>query len=227
MESRRELEDLFELLSKRRLPVAEIDKSESDGFHHGRSFRLAEPITGITFEFCDAVRERDAPYRPTVANIERVGHVVVKTPHLDDATRFFSEVMNFCVSDVIDGMIAFLRCHPNPLHHSFAIGAGSPGLHHVNFMVRDIDDIGRAFWRLQRGDVPIVHGPGRHPPSGSVFLYFLDPDGMTLEYSFGMEEFPEQGARKPRLLEPIDASFELWGAVRDKRKGTVGDIERF
>ncbi len=37
-----------------------------------------------------------------------------------------------------------------------------------------------------------MFGPGRHPPSESVFLYFLDPDGLTLEYSFGMEEFPER-----------------------------------
>ena len=45
--------------------------------------------------------------------------------------------------------------------------------------------------RLRKAEVPIVYGPGRHPPSGSFFLYFLDPDGMTLEYSHGMEEFPE------------------------------------
>lgn len=46
--------------------------------------------------------------------------------------------------------------------------------------------------------MPVVFGPGRRPASTSVFLYFLDPDGMTLEYSFGMEEFPQIGARAPR-----------------------------
>ena len=69
-------------------------------------------------------------------------------------------------------------------------------LHHVNFMVTEINDIGRALHRLGAQGVPIVHGPGRHPTSGSIFLYFLDPDGITLEYSFGMEEIPR--SRRPR-----------------------------
>ena len=54
-------------------------------------------------------------------------------------------------------------------------------------MVTDIDDIGKAVYRARKLDAPIVFGPGRHPPSESSFFYFLDPDGMTLEYSFGME----------------------------------------
>ena len=70
-------------------------------------------------------------------------------------------------------------------------------LHHVNFMVTEVDDIGRGISRFNKAQVPIVNGPGRHPPSGSMFLYYLDPDGMTVEYSFGMEEFPAEGARKP------------------------------
>ena len=84
---------------------------------------------------------------------------------------------------------------------------------------------GRAIWRFNNEKVAIVNGPGRHPPSGSMFLYFLDPDGMTLEYSFGMEEFPEVAPRKPRVLEPIRASFDYWGAPVDPRKAAVGEIE--
>lgn len=225
MENRRETESLFELLSGRGLTVAEVPKAECEAFHQSAGFRFAEPITGVTFEFFDAMREYSAPYRPTVTNIQRLGHIVVKTPRLEEAARFFSEVMNFGVSDVIDGLVVFMRCNPNPLHHSFALGSGEPGLHHVNFMVTDMDDIGRAYWRFQRDGIPVVHGPGRHPPSGSVFLYFLEPDAMTLEYSFGMEEFPEHGARQPRVLEPIQESFDYWGATRDKRKNAVGEIE--
>ena len=67
-------------------------------------------------------------------------------------------------------------------------------------MVSEIDDIGKAIWRCNKNDVPIVRGPGRHPPSDSVFFYVLDPDGITVEYSFEMEEFPEHGARPAREL---------------------------
>jgi 2,3-dihydroxy-p-cumate/2,3-dihydroxybenzoate 3,4-dioxygenase len=61
-------------------------------------------------------------------------------------------------------------------------------------------------WRMKKKQVPIVFGPGRHPPSGSVFLYFLEPDGMTLEYSFGMEEFPE---REPTRTAAAAAGSEV------------------
>ncbi|KCZ99634.1 2,3-dihydroxy-p-cumate-3,4-dioxygenase (CmtC) [Hyphomonas polymorpha PS728] len=73
-------------------------------------------------------------------------------------------------------------------------------LHHLNFIVTDIDDIGRANVRMKPEGVPIVCGPGRPSQSESMFFYFLDPDGMTLEYRFGMEELPETGARPPRMF---------------------------
>ena len=57
-------------------------------------------------------------------------------------------------------------------------------------------------------------------------LHLVATDGMTLEYSFGMEEFPAEGARKPRVMEPIKASIDYWDSFLDPRKATVGAIER-
>ena len=91
-------------------------------------------------------------------------------------------------------------------------------------MVTDMDDIGRAFNRMPENDIPIVFGPGRHPPSGSIFYYFLDPDGMTVEYSFGMEEFPEHNPRKPRSLEPRPDSGDYWGGLPKEDWAKQGDI---
>ena len=227
MESDSELQRLFEMLKSRGLAVLEVPRAECERFHQGRSIRLVEPATGATFEFYDQMREFGGqPYQPTVARIQRLGHVVLRTPDYAEAIDFLTGVLNFQVSDSIDGMVTFTRCFPNPLHHSLGIGNGKGrGLHHVNFMVTEVDDIGRAIWRLNREQVPIVNGPGRHPPSGSMFLYFLDPDGMTLEYSFGMEEFSEVAPRRARILEPIRESFDYWGAPVDPRKAAVGEIE--
>ena len=80
-------------------------------------------------------------------------------------------------------------------------------------MVSEIDDVGRARNRLINAGVDIVFGPGRHMPSGSVFLYFLDPDGMTAEFSFGMEEFPEENPREARMLENSAQTMDLWGGM--------------
>ncbi len=227
MESAAELERLFALLKSRSADVWEVPPAESTRFHQRRSIRLREPHTGATFEFYDHMGEFGGqPYVPTVAKIQRLGHIVLRTPAYAEAIKFFTETLNFQISDVIEDAVTFTRCFPNRFHHSLGIGNGKTrGLHHVNFMVTEVDDIGRAIWRFNQAQVPVVNGPGRHPPSGSMFLYFLDPDGLTLEYSFGMEEFPETGARKHRVLEPIRASFDYWGAPVDPRKAAVGEIE--
>ena len=96
----------------------------------------------------------------------------------------------------------------------------------MNFMVNDIDDLGRAFYRLQRTDTQILFGMGRHPTSDSIFIYFEDPDGMTWEYSFGMEEFPEEGAREPRWMSTAPEDFDLWGAAPHPNFTKVGNIEQ-
>ena len=129
------------------------------------------------------------------------------------------------ISDQVPGKIAFMRCPPNPLHHSIAlIGGDADGLNHINFMVSDIDDVGRAIYRMKRHEVPIVFGPGRHKPSESIFLYFLDPDGMTVEYSFGMEEFPELDPRAPRDLDPTPDTLDMWGGRPEPVFGKTGAI---
>lgn len=227
MESGGELDRLRDVLQKAGFSVAAVAAEECAAMRIGRGIRFSDPATGANFEFYDRMREVAAPYVHTVAKIQRLGHVVLKTAEYARAVRFFSETLNFQVSDVIDGMVTFLRCFPNPFHHSLALAnSRNPGLHHVNFMVTEVDDIGRAIWRFKRAGVPVVYGPGRHPPSGSMFFYFLDPDGMTVEYSFGMEEFPEQQARQPRVLEGVLESFDYWGAIPDPRKSSTGEIER-
>ncbi len=190
---------------------------------HGDALRISEPNTGATIDF--TVARPAAPVAPS-PGLLRLGHVVLEAADDAQTVRFFTEVLGFKVSDRIDGAITFLRCFPNPLHHSLGIGRGRNALHHVNFMTPHMDDVGRALWRLRRAGVTVVNGPGRHLPSGSLFLYFLDPDGLTLEFSAGMEEFPETGARAARLLPREPMSFDVWDGPVDPRKGAVGVIER-
>jgi 2,3-dihydroxy-p-cumate/2,3-dihydroxybenzoate 3,4-dioxygenase len=226
MESGDALVELSNALKAQGLAGVDVPNEEAAALRVTRAVRVAEPLTGVTFEFYERMREVADGFVPTVAKIQRLGHVVVKTANFEEAVRFFTSVLNFQVSDAIDGMVTFMRCYPNPYHHTLALAnSRRPGLHHVCLMVDEIDDIGRAIWRFQKAGVPVVHGPGRHPPSGSLFYYFLDPDGLTLEYSLGMEEFPPIGARLPRLLEPVQASFDYWGAIPDPRKSATGDIE--
>jgi 2,3-dihydroxy-p-cumate/2,3-dihydroxybenzoate 3,4-dioxygenase len=191
----------------------------------GGALRTRDPGMGLEIELYAAQRAARVAFEPTVAKIERLGHIVLNTRSFASAHRFWVEQLGFEVSDEVPGRIAFLRCFPNPLHHTLAlVSAATDGLNHVNFMVTDIDDVGRAINRMKKANVPIVFGPGRHLPSGSIFLYFLDPDGLTTEYSFGMEEIGEHDGRPPRTLEPRADVLDIWGGSPDSRFGKTGAI---
>jgi 2,3-dihydroxy-p-cumate/2,3-dihydroxybenzoate 3,4-dioxygenase len=224
MESERYLQAAHRHLTALGVKTWDVPAADLAAFEQHEAFRFSEPNTSLTVELYAG----NGTLVPAAAghrrnpNIDRLGHVVISTIDPAPVTDFFVREMNFRVSDYIDS-VAFLRCFPNPFHHSFAITFGTENrLNHVNFLVHSLDDFGVAMNRVKRGDIEIVFGPGRHPPSGSVFLYFLDPDALTFEFSTGMEEFPEADPREPRRLPRVPESFDYWGGVRSPRHGAVG-----
>jgi 2,3-dihydroxy-p-cumate/2,3-dihydroxybenzoate 3,4-dioxygenase len=227
MESLESLLELEAALKTAGVATQRVPAEECADYKLRNCVRAVIPHIGATFDFYETMREHAGrPFVPTVAKIQRLGHFVLKTDEYEAAVEFMKNVLNFRVSDEVEGFITFMRCWPNPFHHSIGIGRGKrKAMHHVNFMVTEVDDIGKAMWRFQKENVPVVNGPGRHPPSGSMFYYYLDPDNLTVEYSFGMEEFPEEKPRKPRVLEAVSASIDFWGAPSDARKSEFGEIE--
>lgn len=210
-------------------PVVPVPAAEAKALGVREAFRSTEPVMGAIFEFFVDMQPAAGPFEPTHTKIARLGHIVMNSPEPRASELFMLDELNFRASDRIEGAVTFMRCFPNPFHHSYGVGGSRTGVgqfHHVNFMVTEIDDIGKALWRLKKNEVPIVFGPGRHPPSDSVFLYFLDPDGITVEYSYGMEEFPEIEARDARLLPMKQESIDFWGAEPVKGFATVGAIEQ-
>jgi 2,3-dihydroxy-p-cumate/2,3-dihydroxybenzoate 3,4-dioxygenase len=225
LENEAELDIAFAHLTGLGYAPAWADAAQTAAQKVERAFRFRNPDTGLELDFYAGQVLADTAFVPTLAKIERLGHVVINCKSYVDAHRFWVDDLGFAISDHVPGKIAFLRCWPNPLHHSFALLEGpTDGLNHFNFMVTDVDDVGKAMNRMRQAHVPIVFGPGRHLPSTSIFIYFLDPDGMTTEYSFGMEEIPEDAPRHPRDLEPKPEVLDTWGSIPDPRFGKGGVI---
>jgi 2,3-dihydroxy-p-cumate/2,3-dihydroxybenzoate 3,4-dioxygenase len=227
LEGRKDLDAAREYVAGLGLSIEEVPADELKSLRTVAAFRFRLPGSGLCLEYFVQMMHLAQAYQPTVAKIERLGHVVLNVSDFDGALQWLTGKLGFAISDFVPGFAAFLRCHPNPLHHSMAILTGTENhLNHVNFMVTDIDDIGRGMNRMKQNGVEIVFGPGRHQPSESIFLYWLDPDRMTVEYSFGMETFPEAGAREARLLEPVPATLDTWGSTPTPAFGKVGAIEQ-
>lgn len=234
VEDANQLELAIDRISKAGLKWQEVDDLEIKTLHQSRTVRFSEPKSGVTFELYDGIKQFETPFtskpiNSKPVNITQLGHAVleVEDKDFDGILQFLTEIMNFKISDVSGDQIgwAWLRAFPNPLHHSFAINRGKEQkLNHISFQIEAIDDLGISQKRLIENNVPIVFGPGRHAPSGSLFLYYLDPDGLTLEYSQGMEEFPEEDPRNPRVLQPTLETLDVWGGTPDPRFGSVGKI---
>jgi 2,3-dihydroxy-p-cumate/2,3-dihydroxybenzoate 3,4-dioxygenase len=227
LETRKDLDIARDHIAGLGLAIEEVSAEELKRLRTVAAFRFRIPGSGLCIEYFVQMMHLAQAYVPTVAKIERLGHVVINVADFELAMEWMTGKLGFVVSDFVPGFAAFLRCFPNPLHHSLAILTGSEDhLNHVNFMVTDIDDIGRGMNRMKKNDIEIVFGPGRHQPSESIFLYWLDPDRMTVEYSFGMERFPEEHAREARLLEPVPGTLDTWGSVPTPAFGKIGVIEQ-
>jgi 2,3-dihydroxy-p-cumate/2,3-dihydroxybenzoate 3,4-dioxygenase len=192
------------------------------------AFRVREPTVGLCFEYYSKMMFRGRARPAQVTNFRHIGHFGVNVPNVREATEYALANMGFLTSDVLGNYLGTLmRAFPNPNHHSFAYLPARDGkkqLNHLAFMVDSIDDIGKLFNRIEAHGVKRAFGIGRHPTSTSIFLYIFDPDSMVWEYTFGMEQFPEVGAREPRYMSVAPEDYDLWGAVPKPGFGGSGNV---
>ena len=228
LEKASQFQDVFNYLTEKGLNPIELSVKETQKLAQGRTLRFKDPYVGVTYEFYVEMMQLGLPYKSTHGlDIECLLHVVYESPHLEEITDFFVNTLNFKISDFSgrETNFVWLRAFPNPWHHTFAVTKGPENkLNHLAYKVGTVDDVGIQVNRLKDQNVPILFGPGRHHPSGSIFLYFADPDGMAIEYSQGMEAFPEEGAREPRRLEPSKETIDEWGGTPQPEFGQVGKL---
>jgi 2,3-dihydroxy-p-cumate/2,3-dihydroxybenzoate 3,4-dioxygenase len=144
------------------------------------------------------------------SGITEFGHLCLDAPDVHEAYRFWSTTFNARVSDWIGDGACLMRI--DPVHHKLAVFQNDePGLCHMNFQVAEIDDIFRNWHFLLDNGVEIEMGPGRHPQSTAVFLYFLGPEGFTYEYSFGVRRIEDEASWRPRYFDPTElGSIDMW-----------------
>lgn len=174
----------------------------------------------------DLVRDQVMDARPIAysrpAGIMEFGHMCVDAPDVSEAYEWWSKHFNVRITDWIGAGAALTRI--DEVHHKFAIFRGDqPGLCHMNFQVESIDDVMRSWHFLEREGVEIEFGPGKHPTSTAVFIYFKGPEGLTYEYSFGVQLI-DDATWLPRYFDPtIVESLDMWGGPA-KRPSTLPQL---
>ena len=147
------------------------------------------------------------------AGVYWFNHIGLKTTDAPRDEQFWCSMFNFKPNDWIGD--APLMSFDN-VHHRFALfPTNEPGVQHINFQVRETDDLMRSSYFFQEKQIRIVFGPGRHATSGARFLYFEGPDGMVYEYSCGVRMIKPEDNWRPRQFPFTTESFCVWGSKPD------------
>jgi 2,3-dihydroxy-p-cumate/2,3-dihydroxybenzoate 3,4-dioxygenase len=181
-----------------------------------RSFIATKDPSGNQIEIVARPFHSGPRYFPARdAGITHFSHIGLFTTNAARDEAFWTRLCNARVSDWI-GEAPLLRI--DTAHHSLALfPANRSGVQHINHQVEDIDDVMKSWYFLKEKGVKIILGPGRHPLSTAVMLYFQGPDRMVYEYSVGVKHItPDQEASyRPRHF-PFDTyTICMWGSLPD------------
>lgn len=122
-----------------------------------------------------------------VTGDQGMGHVVFTAPDGAAAYEFYTRTLGFTGRNTLrmgPESLWFLGC--NPRHHTVGIlPLPGPG-RLVHFMVESasLDDVGRAWDRVERLEVPVMQTLGRHTNDRMVSFYVLSPDGFAVEFGY-------------------------------------------
>jgi extradiol dioxygenase len=131
------------------------------------------------------------PIAGFVTGAEGMGHVGVWTDDLERAVLFYRNVLGLRVTDRADSprlRAAFLRC--NHRQHTLALvqkpgpGVISKALHHIEFEMLEMDDVGRAYDIAEERDIVMIT-LGKHPAEQALSFYMYTPAGFGFELSWG------------------------------------------
>ncbi|KAB0620577.1 VOC family protein [Castellaniella defragrans] len=207
----------FEQLSKADVPCGMGSAAEAED-RHVDGFMWFQDPTGNRIEIVARPHDSGVRYFPSRdAGIVCFGHVGLCSTDPVRDQAFWLRHFNVMISDWI-GPCPLLRV--NERHHQMALFATDhKGIQHINFQVREVDDVMRAWYFLQERGTRIVFGPGRHPTSGGNFLYFEGPDEVIFEYSNSDRKIIDDVANyRPRQFPLQPSSFCMWGSKPDIRE---------
>lgn len=141
----------------------------------------------------------------------RLSHVVIFSPDVPRAARFYTDVLGLRISDRSGDDVVFMHGVHGSDHHLLGVArSDGHGLHHTSWDVANIDEIGRGMEQMYTAGYTQGWGVGRHVLGSNYFYYARDPWGSHCEYSFDIDFVPPEFVW-PAADHPPEDSFYAWG----------------
>lgn len=150
----------------------------------GYGLELAAPF-GIRIRISAGVAAHQ-PMPESESLPQKLSHIVINSPDRVALGRWFIAHLGFKLSDTTRTQ-TFLRCGTD--HHSLALGdAESLSVNHVAYEMAGIDGVMYGTGRMLDHGFASEWGLGRHGPGSNVFNYFIDPEGVAIEYTAELDQ---------------------------------------
>lgn len=134
--------------------------------------------------------------------------VGLRSPALNDDLRLWTSILGAEVSDWV-GDVTYLRFDHK--HHRIALYPSQrPGILYVSYGVESLDAIMQSHYFAQDRQIKIVHGPGREPTSGQIFLRVEGPEGHIFSFTHGLDDVGPN--HHPRQFSAHPSSLCEWGS---------------
>ena len=167
--------------------------------------------SGNTFELVVRPQTSGWRYFPSRdAGVTGLAAVALRTTANGADEALWTTLFNGRVSDWV-GDAAFIGF--DDVHHRLALyPSDRAGLLAVEYALEGLNQVMQAMYFLQSAQVKIMHGPGRRPSSGQIFLTFAGPDDMLFSYVAEGTTVTDKEAHRPRQFPRKRRSFCAWGS---------------
>jgi catechol 2,3-dioxygenase-like lactoylglutathione lyase family enzyme len=166
---------------------------------------------GFVFELFHGMRVGEpTAYDTAGVRPRKFEHITIKSADKAAMEGFLQRVLGLRISDRAGDAITWLRAGQE--HHGVSvIAAAADQLQHYAWQIEDWGEIRRVGDRLAAGGRAFLWGPGHHGIGDNYFCYFLDDDGVIVEYSAGIQRIEDEARYVPRTWPDDPLSVNRWG----------------
>ena len=142
------------------------------------------------------------------AGISGLQSVGLRSRSIKDDLKLWTTILGARVTDRV-GEVTYLAIDQK--HHRVALyPSDKAGLVYVGYGVESMDAVMQNKYFVQERQIKIVHGPGREPASGQIFLRFAGPEGYVFSYGYGLKDI--DAGHRPRQFAAEASSLCEWGS---------------
>lgn len=208
--SARDLEAIEQTMEARGFPCHRGDETGC-ATRRVKAYVACDAPNGVTVEFVWRPLENGWRYFPSRdTGIVDFQGVSMRCMDVSANERFWTELVGSKVSDWV-GDTCYLRL--DDAHHRIALHPShSDGILAVSYQVEDLNNVMQMRYFADAHQIKIVHGPGRQPVSGQVFVTLEGPEKVLFTLGSGMRCAEERAGQPPRQFAHVPRSYCEWGS---------------